>query len=125
MIAPRVQFPALHDSRYPVHRIGDRLEPYLRVIVEKFHPEKIVLFGSQACGEPTEHSDVDLLIVRRQIAFEKQSNLEIRRAFWTVPGTRPSFTLLSKTPETIAQSLAKHNPFYEDILAQGVEVYAA
>src|SRR6266404_5180262 len=103
-----LSFPALHDSRYPVHKIADQLEPYLRVIVERFHPEKVILFGSQAYGEPTEHSDVDLLIVRSGIVSENQSNLEIRRAFWSVTTPRPSFTILTKTPERIQECLAEH-----------------
>ena len=32
-------------------------------IVDKFHPFKIILFGSYASGHPTEDSDLDLLIV--------------------------------------------------------------
>src|SRR5207247_2631371 len=96
--AESLSFPALHDSRYPVHKIADQLEPYLHVIVERFHPEKVILFGSQAYGQPTERSDVDLLIVRRGISSENQSNLEIRQAFWSVTASRPSFTILTKTP---------------------------
>ncbi len=53
-----VTFPRLRDPHYPVHRIADQLEPYLRVIVEKFHPGRIILFGSQAYGRLTEHSDL-------------------------------------------------------------------
>ena len=120
-----LQFPALRDPRYPVSRMADVLEPYLRVIVEKIHPERIILFGSQAYGQPTEHSDVDLLVIRRGIASEKQSNIEIRSALWDVTGPRPSFTFLSKTPETIEEALSEHDPFYEDIIGQGVELYAA
>jgi len=120
-----VQFPALHDSRYPVHRVADRLDPYLRVIVERFQPERIILFGSYAYGQPDEHSDFDLLIIRRNIASEKASNLEITGAFWDVPGRRPSFTILSKTPERIADRLAVKSPFYEEIIGRGLEVYAA
>lgn len=120
-----ISFPALRDPRYPVHRIADQLEPYLRVIVERFHPERIILFGSQAYGHPTEHSDVDLLVVRKGIASERQSSLDIRQAFWDVQGPRPSFTILSKTPETIQEELSKHSPFYEDIVGKGVEVYAS
>lgn len=119
------RFPALYDPRYPVHKLADQLEPYLHVIVEKFHPQKIVLFGSQAYGQPTEHSDVDLLIVRRGITSAKESNLEIRRALWEVPGPRPAFTFLSKTPEDIAAALAEHDPFLEDIIGQGLELYAS
>jgi uncharacterized protein len=122
---PQSEFRALRDPRFPVHKIADQLEPYLRVIVDQFHPDKIILFGSQAYGEPNEHSDVDLLIVRSGIVSENQSNLEIRRAFWSVPTTRPSFTILTKTPERIQQGLAEGSAFYEEISSKGVELYAA
>jgi predicted nucleotidyltransferase len=118
-------FPALRDSRYPVHRIADQLEPYLRVIVERLQPEKIILFGSQAYGNPTEHSDIDLLVIRRGITSEKESNLEIRQAFRGIKSVPFSFTLLSKSPERIAERLEAKSPFYEDIVLKGVELYAA
>ena len=118
-------FPALFDPSHPVHRIGGRLEPFVRAIVERTHPEKIILFGSYAYGEPDEHSDVDLLVIRRNISSEKASNLEIRNAFDTVAEPLFSFTILSKTPERIAERLAIKSPFYEEIVGKGVELYAA
>src|SRR5437762_11609474 len=36
---------------------------YARAIVEEFHPDQIILFGSYASGTPHEDSDVDLLVV--------------------------------------------------------------
>src|ERR1700692_327198 len=36
---------------------------FARRIAERFQPEKIILFGSYAYGEPNADSDVDLLIV--------------------------------------------------------------
>jgi predicted nucleotidyltransferase len=123
--AHKLEFPALSDRRYPVHQVAERLEPYLRVIVERFRPEKIILFGSYACGQPDKHSDFDLLIIRRRFTSEKESNMEIRRAFWDVPGDRPGFTLITKTPEQIAERLAIGSAFYTDINDNGLEVYAA
>jgi uncharacterized protein len=121
-----LDFPALHDPRYPVHKIAAQLEPYLKVIVGKFHPDRIILFGSHAYGEPNEHSDVDLLVVRQDIKSERESNIEIRTAFDELPGRYLfSFTILSKTPERIADRLAVKSPFYEDIVGKGIEVYAA
>lgn len=119
------RFPALYDGSRPARKIAERLEPYLRLLVERLQPEKIVLFGSYAYGEPTEHSDVDLLVVRRGIACEKASNMEIRRLFHEVKGDRPPFTILSKTPERIANRLAEKSPLYEEILDRGIELYAA
>jgi len=118
-------FPALHDPRYPVHRLADEVEPYLRLIVDRFRPRRIILFGSQIYGEPSRDSDVDVLVVREGIASENRSNAEILNAFWDVEGPRPSFTILTKTPERIAERLAANSPFYREIVAKGLEVYAA
>jgi uncharacterized protein len=123
--AHKLEFSALHDPRYPVHQAAARLEPYLRIIVERFHPEKIILFGSYAYGQPDEHSDFDLLVIRRHFSSEKESNMEMRRAFWDVPGCRPGFTLVTKTPEQVGDRLAKGSFFFADILSKGLEVYAA
>ena len=34
-----------------------------KAIVENFHPEKIILFGSYASGTPTPESDLDFMVV--------------------------------------------------------------
>ena len=39
------------------------LQPFLKKIVLKFNPEKIILFGSRARGEAYKSSDYDLLLV--------------------------------------------------------------
>jgi uncharacterized protein len=123
--ASEPSFPALHDRRYPVHHVAERLAPYLRAIVERIRPEKIILFGSYAYGQPTRHSDFDLLIVRRGIGDERLSNLEVRKAFDSVPGVPPPFTIVSKTPERIATQLAARSALYEEIIGKGLVLYAA
>jgi HEPN domain-containing protein/predicted nucleotidyltransferase len=42
-------------------------------LVFRFHPDKIILFGSQARGDATDHSDVDLMVLFRNI--EKKHDL--------------------------------------------------
>lgn len=42
---------------------AELLNEITRRIVESVHPEKIILFGSQAWGSPSETSDLDLFIV--------------------------------------------------------------
>jgi len=39
------------------------LEQIVQRLEEGLHPEQIILFGSYAYGEPTEGSDIDLLII--------------------------------------------------------------
>lgn len=36
-------------------------------LVEKFHPDRIILFGSYARGTADEHSDVDLLVITKVV----------------------------------------------------------
>jgi uncharacterized protein len=46
------------------------IEAFSQQIVEKFQPERIILFGSYAYGQPNEDSDVDLLVILLFIAGE-------------------------------------------------------
>jgi predicted nucleotidyltransferase len=120
-----VEFPTLRDPQFPVHKAADILEPYLRAIVDKVRPEKIILFGSYAYGQPTEHSDFDLLVIRRGIRTSKESNMEIRRAIRDVDAPPQSFTFLSATPEEFDFKANGGSFVYEDIAQKGVVVYAA
>lgn len=47
-------------------------------ILKGYDPKKIILFGSYAHGEPTEHSDIDILIVTER-RFTPEETYEIRR----------------------------------------------
>ena len=48
------------DIREILNRIIDKIKIH-------YQPEKIILFGSYAWGNPTKDSDVDLLIVKKLI----------------------------------------------------------
>lgn len=39
------------------------IERLVACLVERFHPQKVILFGSYAYGEPTEDSDLDFLVL--------------------------------------------------------------
>ena len=43
--------------------VRDLLPTIRRRLVSRFRPERIVVFGSQARGDATQHSDLDLLVV--------------------------------------------------------------
>ena len=45
------------------------------ILAEKFHPYRIILFGSYARGVADEHSDVDLLVVTE--AAEKKNRIKL------------------------------------------------
>src|SRR5438132_9440714 len=84
-IPPAVREDVLRDPRYPVHKIADRLLPYLRVLAEQFEPRAVILFGAYAYGHPTPHSDIDLLIVKDVRKSVLKDKVQIRKAWWNMP----------------------------------------
>jgi len=44
-------------------KLSDELETRIRDALAPLHPEKVILFGSYAWGQPTEGSDIDLYVV--------------------------------------------------------------
>lgn len=90
-------------------------------IVEKFHPQEVVLFGSYAYGKPGPDSDVDLLIAMDTPLRNVDQVVEIRKA---VDFPFPT-DLLVRTPKQIAERLALGDVFIKEVLTKGVVLYEA
>jgi predicted nucleotidyltransferase len=86
-----------------------------RRIGEEFRPQRVILFGSFACGQPTPDSDVDLLIITEFEGRPVDKSVEIRLK------VRPPFPvdLIVRTPEKIRERLAMGDNFMKEILAEG------
>lgn len=69
-------------------------------IGQRFHPVRVVLFGSHARGTATAESDVDLLVVMDQVSDKRQAAIEIRRALSDLPVCKD---IIVTTPEEIAR----------------------
>jgi predicted nucleotidyltransferase len=70
----------------------------VRRIVKRFHPRRIILFGSRARGEAGPWSDVDLLVVLPEIADKRQSMAEILQALGDLP---VAMDVIVSTPEEL------------------------
>ena len=55
------------------------LDKVVRRIVSGAHPERIILFGSQAYGVPTRDSDVDLIVVKKDVVSKRKESVRIRK----------------------------------------------
>ena len=88
-------------------------------IANKFQPEKIILFGSYAYGNPTEDSDVDMLVV-----LSSEGN-NLRKTWEILSQTQPRFAvdLLVRTPSEIEQRLAWNDLFLREIIEKGKVIY--
>jgi len=114
----------LRDPQYAVHKIADTLLPYIKVLVEKFHPEQVILFGSYAYGNPDEGSDVDLLIVKNLQDAPIREAIAIRKAWrplrWS--GKSLPFDLLVLSPADHLERLRHSAGFYEVAAFRGVRI---
>ncbi len=121
---PAIREDVLRDPRYPVHKIADRLLPYLRVLMEQFHPQQIILFGSYAYGRPGEDSDVDLLIIKKLEQSPVREAISVRKAWRPVRASTGSlpFDLLVTSPEDHQQRLAHSAGFYDEIVRRGIQL---
>lgn len=102
--------------------VEQKLKEITDKIVREYQPEKIILFGSWAWGEPGRDSDVDLLVVKNS----SQPRLERERELSALLFPRGiAFDLLVYTPEELDKSINENrNLFIEDILRNGKVLYA-
>ena len=80
-------------AKKAIEKIIDQM---VRRIVEKFHPDRVILFGSHARGSADSDSDVDLLVVMPVSDSKRSSQLDIRRALREI---RAPVDVIVTTPE--------------------------
>src|SRR6266849_10680285 len=87
-------------------------------LVAEYAPEKIILYGSYAYGEPDEDSDIDLLIVKKT---EDRFVKRIARVCRTVSGLHPHipFEPIVLTPAELEQRLRIGDQFIDEIVRRG------
>ncbi len=94
------------------------IRQYVGQIVEKFEPDKVILFGSYSRGEQDEESDVDLLVVMPAGNVVSQA-IRIR----TVVRAPFAMDLIVRTAEQLCQRIADGNWFLREITETGVVLY--
>lgn len=105
-----------------MERISRRtISAFARKVARQFKPHKIILFGSYAYGNPTEDSDVDVLVI---MPFEGKS---AQKATKILLATDPRFPidLLVRTPRQIKTRLQLGDFFIREITQKGKVLYKA
>ena len=89
-------------------------------IVEGYDPEKIILFGSYAEGNPDDNSDVDLLVVKETDKPRPERVVEARRFVY---GASVPLDLIVYTPEEIESEKRNKLGFIFRVLNNGKTIY--
>jgi predicted nucleotidyltransferase len=100
--------------------VAKTLPKAVKRIVTELKPEKIILFGSYAYGNPTPDSDVDLLIIMETKAKFKERYLAVSRLLR--PREFP-VDIIVKTPKEITRALTTNSFFTREIYTKGIVLY--
>jgi predicted nucleotidyltransferase len=105
--------------RYPSPKVPmSAIRRFAGQIAEKFHPDKIILFGSYAYGHPHHESDVDLLVVMPAYNQTTQA-IRITQAL----ESPFSLDLIVRTPERLQRDSQDGDWFLGEVLAKGKVLY--
>jgi len=90
-------------------------------IIENHNPERIFLFGSLAWGKPRNDSDIDLLVVKKNIKSMRQAAEDIDR---TLFDRQVALDILVYSPEYFKKRLDLGDSFAKKIFDKGKLLYA-
>lgn len=90
-------------------------------IAREFRPERIILFGSHAYGNPGPNSDVDLLVVIPDGGDPIRKAIEIRTKF----DIGFPLDLIVRDPEVLRWRIEQHDWFLKEIVEKGKVLHAA
>lgn len=91
-------------------------------IVAVSHPEKIILFGSVARNDMTSNSDIDLLVIKKQILNKIQELIQIKRELLS---NEYSVDLILLSEEEFERKIVEGWILYQNVKAEGVVLYVA
>ena len=97
----------------------EALEAFTEQLVERFAPEKVILFGSLARGEGRWDSDADILVV---MPFDGRHLAQIRQIRKACRAGFP-LDLLVRRPEEVAMRYCGGDPIVREALDHGEVLY--
>ncbi len=98
----------------------DPVPEMVRIIVERFRPETVVLFGSRARGTAGPSSDVDLLVVAHVDGSKRRFAADIDEALAPL---RVPKDIVVATPDEVELSLDAPDSICRSAVREGKVVY--
>src|SRR5436309_9745360 len=95
------------------------IKQFCKRVVSEFHPAAVILFGSYAYGQPTEDSDVDLMVVMPHRGPSAKVATRIRLA---CPRTFP-MDLIVRSPAEVRRRLRMGDSFLREVTSKGIPLH--
>ena len=102
---------------------------YIAQIVELLKeesPDKIILFGSHAYGQPDQESDIDLLVIKNIPSADiRDFRVKLKLKLWElIKKWNIPVDIVVDSENRIKQRIIEGDLFYKEILTKGNIVYA-
>jgi predicted nucleotidyltransferase len=95
------------------------IDNVVETIINYYHPEKIILFGSYALGNADENSDLDICVVKKD---NRPRQIRQRELAILLADTKLPLEIIVLKPEDLLAEVSKNNIKY-DIVNKGKVVY--
>lgn len=100
-------------------QIQAQIDSITKQLIQKYKPEKIILFGSAATGSMTPDSDLDFLLVKDDNKPRHERMVEVYRLI----DKDIAADFLVYTQEELATRLKMGDPFVKSVLSEGKVLY--
>jgi predicted nucleotidyltransferase len=98
----------------------DKISEIVNKIAFGYNPEKIILFGSYAAGNPSEDSDLDLFVIKETDLPRPQRVVQVRKMIY---GALIPIDLIIYTPKEVDEARDKKFGFVYEVLNTGKTLY--
>ncbi len=100
----------------------DEIRAAVAILVREAQPEQVILFGSYARGEATADSDLDLLVVERELRHQQAEMARLRKALSHL--RIPVDVLVTDLPRLTSTWADFPGSYLYDALREGKVLYA-
>jgi len=100
---------------------NELLDEIKKRIIEKVHPEKIILFGSHVWGKPDESSDIDLFVILPH--SDQPSYRRARVIYEILQGIKYPIDIIVQTHDEVERNKLVRTSLVSNILSKGKVLY--
>lgn len=98
----------------------EKISEIISKIALGYNPDKIILFGSYAIGNPDENSDLDLFVIKNSELPRPQRIVQVRKMLY---GAMIPIDLVVYTPSEIEEAKENKYSFVNEVLKTGKILY--
>ncbi|MCL2200633.1 MAG: nucleotidyltransferase domain-containing protein [Oscillospiraceae bacterium] len=104
---------------------SNQINEFVSLVAEATNPDRIILFGSYAYGNPSDNSDLDLLVIKNGKELTRDDEADLEVAVYDMRKRRhlkTRYDVFFRTDEQVEKSLEDGGAFV-DAIKRGRLVY--